>query len=453
VGARCAGATLATYLAREGASVLVLDKDAMPSDHVVSTHSISAAGIDVLDEIGVGTAMREITPLTRVLRASLHGSVFDLELPEGRAIYCPRRERLDGLLQNAAVAAGADVLDRTRVVGLVLEGERVAGVRAVTNDRERTIRAGLVVGADGRHSTIARFVRAQEYLEYVGERAGYWGYWNAPAHWTTRSDGRFDAYFARDRDKTGILFTTDHGQLVIGSWPNRSDAFKWRGDPLARLRETLACDPAIGPVIRDAAPIGPLRGVTSERYFFRTGCGPGWALVGDAGHHKDFVIGDGMTEAFLQARSLARAIAEGRDGALVRWWRARDVEALPMYSFGREAAAPDPLPHFTRVALGRASCDPVLRARLFRALDARDLLGATNPAEPLAWALEESLRGRPQALGELIGALPRLLTMLKETGHRRSLLERAIRADQATPGPQRAPFGEAGDSVTELAAG
>ena len=29
------------------------------------------------------------------------------------------------------------------------------------------------------------------------------------------------------------------------------------------------------------------------------GVGPGWALVGDAGHHKEFVIGDGITEALL----------------------------------------------------------------------------------------------------------------------------------------------------------
>lgn len=51
VGARCAGATLATYLARAGASVLVVDRDALPSDQVISTHVVHAAGMDVLDEV------------------------------------------------------------------------------------------------------------------------------------------------------------------------------------------------------------------------------------------------------------------------------------------------------------------------------------------------------------------------------------------------------------------
>ncbi len=57
VGARCAGATLATFVARAGARVLLLDKDTLPSDYVLSTHLIGPAGIDVLDELGVGPAV------------------------------------------------------------------------------------------------------------------------------------------------------------------------------------------------------------------------------------------------------------------------------------------------------------------------------------------------------------------------------------------------------------
>ena len=52
VGARCAGATLAIYLARSGLSVLMIDKDKLPSDQVLSTHTIHPPGIDILDEVG-----------------------------------------------------------------------------------------------------------------------------------------------------------------------------------------------------------------------------------------------------------------------------------------------------------------------------------------------------------------------------------------------------------------
>ena len=79
-----------------------------------------------------------------------------------------------------------------------------------------------------------------------------------------------------------------------------------------------------------------------ERYFFRRAAGNGWTLVGDAGHHKEFVIGDGITEALLQARSLASAIRQGTDAALYRWWRARDVEALPLFFLGQDEGALGP---------------------------------------------------------------------------------------------------------------
>ncbi|HET6967458.1 MAG TPA: FAD-dependent monooxygenase, partial [Ornithinibacter sp.] len=52
VGARCAGATVATVLARAGRRVLLLDRDEFPSD-TVSTHQLFPDALQVLDELGV----------------------------------------------------------------------------------------------------------------------------------------------------------------------------------------------------------------------------------------------------------------------------------------------------------------------------------------------------------------------------------------------------------------
>src|SRR5687768_4822518 len=126
-----------------------------------------------------------------------------------------------------------------------------------------------------------------------------------------------------------VIFQTDHDQLLIGSLPPVERAMAWRTDPGSALIADLASDSTTGPLIAGSAPEERVRGTLKERYFFRRAAGCGWALVGDAGHHKEFVIGDGITEALLQARSLASAIAMGTDQALRRWWRARDVDALP----------------------------------------------------------------------------------------------------------------------------
>src|SRR5205814_7889236 len=105
------------------------------------------------------------------------------------------------------------------------------------------------------------------------------------------------------------------------------------------LREALNSDPITARLIRDSAPHGRVCGTIKERFFFRRAVGSGWALVGDAGHHKEWLLGDGITEALLQARSLAIAMGIGTEAALSRRWRARAVAALALRFLGRVCGA------------------------------------------------------------------------------------------------------------------
>src|SRR5258708_35287950 len=115
--------------------------------------------------------------------------------------------------------------------------------------------------------------------------------------------------------------------------------------PIRRLRHWCAT----------TRPRASFAGTVKDRFFFREATGPGWVLVGDAGHHKDYCIGDGITEALRQARNLARAIAGASDLALVRWWRERDVESLPLFRFAEDQGAP--------------RAQPELSARIFALLE------------------------------------------------------------------------------------
>jgi 2-polyprenyl-6-methoxyphenol hydroxylase-like FAD-dependent oxidoreductase len=67
--------------------------------------------------------------------------------------------------------------------------------------------------------------------------------------------------------------------------------------------------------------------------FFRKPYGPGWALVGDAGHHKDPYLALGICDAFRDAELLASAIDEGLSG------RRELMEALQNYEEERNASA------------------------------------------------------------------------------------------------------------------
>jgi flavin-dependent dehydrogenase len=336
VGARCAGASLAAFLAREGLRVLVVDRDAIPSDQVLSTHTIHPPGMGVLDELGVGDAVRREAPASPTMRLRKGDAWADITFPGGLAERCPRRKRLDGLLADAAIAAGAELRDRTRATAVRFDDDRAVGVQLRHGETVEEVDADLVVGADGRRSFVARQVGAEEYMAYDAPRAMYWAYWNAPATWSS-TEYPFDMYVGHVGPNVRVLFQTDGGQLLAGCLPPADDVEAWRTDAVTALCADLAREPVIGPLLGGAAPDSEVRGTIKERYFFRRAAGQGWVLVGDAGHHKDFVIGDGITEALLQARRLATVIAgEGTDAALERWWRERDVRALPAYYWGRE---------------------------------------------------------------------------------------------------------------------
>lgn len=418
VGARCSGAALSILLARAGARVLLLDRDPLPSDQVLSTHTIHPPGVDILDELGVGDAVREVTPPSPTMRFRKGRSWADVSFRSGRAELCPRRARLDGLLQDAAVAAGAELRDRTMVERLLFEDGRAVGVVARRGGSEAPLRTDLVVGADGRRSLVAAEVGAGEYMGYDAPRAMYWAYWDMPEAWHTERYP-FDMYVAHVGPHVRVIFQTDHDQLLIGSLPSVREARPWKHHPLDALTANLAQDEFIGPLIAGRLPASSVRGTLKERYFFREGAGPGWALVGDAGHHKEFVVGDGITEALIQARSLAAAIGRGSDVALQRWWRERDVKALPGYFWGRDEGSLDPPTELESLVVARVARSERLQSAMARLPEHQcSPYDALPGGAVLPLVLGAVVRGH-------VGVLPEFVAQAKRMGaYRRALRER-----------------------------
>ncbi|HUY52651.1 MAG TPA: FAD-dependent monooxygenase [Streptosporangiaceae bacterium] len=160
VGARCAGAPLAMLLARAGHRVALLDRASFPSD-TMSTHFLWQRGAAQLQAWGLlgrlrarGCApIREITFDVGPVRISgIRPAVA------GTAdTYCPRRTVLDALLAEAAEESGAELIEGIMVRDLLWSEGRVADVRSHPRESaESSLRARIVVGADGLHSTVAR---------------------------------------------------------------------------------------------------------------------------------------------------------------------------------------------------------------------------------------------------------------------------------------------------------
>jgi 2-polyprenyl-6-methoxyphenol hydroxylase-like FAD-dependent oxidoreductase len=290
-------------------------------------------------------------------------------MPPGREEHAPRRYFLDGILQDAADAAGATFLDNTRLEDLTRSSEsgRVNGIRCAWSGKGiETLQADLVVGADGRHSNVAKLVGAEEYCDYAAPRGAYWAYWEVPPDWRTES-WPFQGYFAsRDRAIRFCAETNDR-QVLIGTAPSVDIVLTWRGNHVDSYEADLRHDHVIASIVAQSKRASDVRGTVHERYFFRRAVGPGWALVGDAGHHKDFVIGDGITQALRDARNLAAVIRlGGSDESLNRYWRERDIEAQPFFRSAEQQADLDPSARLNRLIFGRVGRSPDLIHRFWR---------------------------------------------------------------------------------------
>jgi 2-polyprenyl-6-methoxyphenol hydroxylase-like FAD-dependent oxidoreductase len=349
VGARCAGSPTAMLLARNGYKVLLVDKATFPSD-TISTHLIHPPGV---------TALRRWGLLDRVVATGcppIDTYAFDFGpftisgspgTPESPVSYGPRRTVLDKLLLDAAAEAGAEVREDFLVEDLLQEDGKVAGIRGRGKGiQSGTERARVVVGADGRHSLVAKAVKPEQYSEKPQLLAAYYTYWSG-----LPMNGRFEA-FDRDRCSFAAWPTNDDLTLVIAGWPY-SKFEENKKDVEGSYHRVIDQAPAFAERLRSARREERFVGTAVPGYF-RKPYGPGWALVGDAGYNKDYITAMGMTDAFLQAEQCANALHESftgtrpYDAAMAAFQHARDQHAMPIYEFTAQIASQEPAPPHVR---------------------------------------------------------------------------------------------------------
>ena len=344
IGARVAGAATAMLLARRGANVLTVDKAAFPSD-TLSTHQVQLPGIAKLERWGLLSRIAAAgTPATRRVRFDSGGVVLEGTYPEFEgvdAVYSPRRTLLDTILVEAARESGADVRERFAVEEVVVKDGRVTGVRGREPSGSTVIEsARIVVGADGRHSPLAKAVGPRTYHGKAPLTFAYYTYWaGLPV------DG--GEIYGRDRRLIGAWPTNDG--LVMTYVGGPIDEFQaFRANLEGNLVASLDLAGDLGERARAATRAERIYGTANTTNYFREPYGPGWALVGDAGLAMDPVTGQGISDAFRDAELLAGAIADALDGApleptLRGYQRARDRAVKPMYDFTLEIASLAPL--------------------------------------------------------------------------------------------------------------
>jgi flavin-dependent dehydrogenase len=353
IGARCAGSPTAMLLARQGHKVLLLDKDRFPSD-TLSTHMVHPPGIARLKEWGLLDRLIA-TGCPAVERYKFDFGPFKISgrpAPVGDVSvgYGPRRTILDKLLVDAAAEAGAEVRENFTVDEILIEDGRVTGVRGHTQAGSPiTEHARIVIGADGRHSLVAKAVGPEQYNEKPIIQSGYYTYWsNLPAE-------GFEVYI-REHRGWGVIPTHDNLSLVVMGWPH-AEFEENKKDVEGTYMRSLELAPEFAERVRRATREAPFRGGGVPN-FFRKPFGNGWALVGDAGYTKDPVTAWGMSDAFRDAALCSTALDQWLRGThpfdqvMAGYQQQRDEHSMPMFGVTCNFATLEPPPPEMHQVLG-----------------------------------------------------------------------------------------------------
>jgi geranylgeranyl reductase family protein len=306
VGGGPGGSATATLLAEAGHRVLLLDKARFPR-HKACSEFINPAAVQILHDLGMDDAIAAAHPhrTEGMVIYAPDGRRFLVDFPgaqPGQTALGLSRYRLDHLLLQRAVQAGVSVQQGAHVRNVICQDGCVTGVEATIDGVRESIRALIVIGADGRHSTVSRCLGL-----------------DAPVRWPQRT-----GLIAHYRGVTGLdrwgelhvvrgayagLASLEDG-LTNVAYVASMHAVAQRSASLETFFEQgLNHIPQLASKLAGAERIGSIRGMGPMAHRARQVAGDGFLLVGDAASFLDPFTGEGIYEALRAAQLAAPVVA------------------------------------------------------------------------------------------------------------------------------------------------
>lgn len=300
IGGGPAGSTAATFLARKGWRVLLVEKDRHPRFHI--GESLLPMCMSIFDRLGVAESVKRIGVVKRGAdfpAANERGySVFrfsNMLRPVCDHAYQVKREEFDQLLFEHARAQGVQTIEKCRIEHVSFDNDRVLAQASMQDGATKTIEARItaryLVDASGRDTFLGSTLRLKKRLH---------------KHQSAALFGHFKGVELRDGEDAGniSIYRFEHGWVwviplrdgvsSIGAVCNPEYLKQRTSDTAEFLLSTLHNVESLAQRLRSAQLVGNVHATGNYSYECDRWYGPRWLMVGDACAFLDPIFSTGV---------------------------------------------------------------------------------------------------------------------------------------------------------------
>ena len=295
VGAGPAGSMAARFAAKQGVSVLMLEKDRDVGYPVRCGEAISKAGVEEF-----------ITPDPKWIAATI--SKFSFNAPDGTEVildfgeagYVLERRIFDYELARTAADAGAEILTRAYVNGLIFGDGKVSGVKYEYQGEQKELKSKVVIAADGVESRVGRWAGLTTHIDFRDmESAVQITAANIPVDQNT-----LYFYFGQDYAPQGYFWIFPKGDKKANIGLGVSGLIGKKKSALSFLNDFMERYYPAAPVLTTIAGGVPCS-ITLDKI-----SAPGIMLVGDAARQVNPLSGGGIASGMIGGSIAGRIAAE-----------------------------------------------------------------------------------------------------------------------------------------------
>ena len=317
VGGGPAGSTTATLIAQKGHQVRLFEREKFPRFHI--GESLIPETYWVLDRLKMLDKMKSscfvhkhsVQFVNSQGKQSAPFYFHDNKPHECSQTWQVVRSEFDEMMLRNAQEQGVDVLEETRVLEVLFEGEQAVGVRIQKKDGSREeVRAKVVVDASGQSTMLQNRLKLRVW-DPVLNKGAVWTYWENAYRDTGKDEGATIVIQTPNKKGWWWYIPLHNNVVSVGVVAPFDYLFKGRGDHETIYNEERDATPDIIRRTQDATRKTGYFATKDYSYRSRECAGNGWVMVGDAFGFLDPLYSSGVLLALKSGELAADAICDG----------------------------------------------------------------------------------------------------------------------------------------------